>query len=86
MLGYPFPTQLRGARKISHGNVVKPTRERDLRRSLPGRKSLARLLSQYDRAADAPAPVSQYMVMLLRMWSRVRPPEGCPSTKAREIL
>jgi hypothetical protein len=40
MWGYPFPTQLRGARKISPGNVVKPTRERDLRRSLPGRKSL----------------------------------------------
>ena len=29
-------------------------------------------------------PVSQYSVMLSRMWSRVRPPDGCPSTKARE--
>jgi len=41
---------------------------------------------QYDRAAEAPVPVSQYIVMLSRIWSRVRPPEGCPSRKAREIL
>src|SRR5438105_3949937 len=31
--------------------------------------------SQYDRAAEAPVPVSQYTVMLSRMWSRVRPPD-----------
>jgi hypothetical protein len=42
--------------------------------------------SQYERAAEAPLAVSQYSVMLSRMWSRVRLPTGCPSTKAREIL
>ena len=31
-------------------------------------------------------PVSQYSVMLSRMWSRVRLPEGRPSTKARGDL
>ena len=31
-------------------------------------------------------PVSQYSVMLSRMWSRVRLPEGCPSTNARGDL
>ena len=63
-------------------------RERDRRRSLAGREAAAWAcpLSQYDRAAEAPVPVSQYSVMLSRMWSRVRLPEGCPSTKAREIL
>ena len=63
-------------------------RERDLRRSLAGRERLsrARPSSQYDRAAEAPVPVSQYSVMLSRMLSRVRLPAGSPSTKAREIL
>ena len=42
--------------------------------------------SQYDRAAEAPVPVSQYSVMLSRMWSGVRFPDGSPSTKAWEIL
>ena len=41
---------------------------------------------QYDRAAEAPVPVSQYTVMLSSTWSRVSPPDGWPSTKAREIL
>ena len=31
-------------------------------------------------------PVSQYSVMLSRMWLRVRPPEGWPPEKAREIF
>jgi len=44
------------------------------------------VFSQYDRAAEALVPVSRYSVMLSRMLSRVRPPEGCLSTKAREIL
>ena len=47
----------------------------------PAASAWARLLSQYERAAEAPVPVSQYTVMLSRMWSRVRPPDGCPSTK-----
>jgi len=38
--------------------------------------------SQYQRAADAPVPVSQYSVMSSRTWSRVR----LPSTNAREIF
>jgi hypothetical protein len=46
----------------------------------------ARASSQYDRAADAAVPVSQYSVMLSTMLSRVRLPAGSPSTKAREIL
>src|SRR5580704_14494809 len=84
--GYPFSTQLRGARKISPGNVVKPTGSETCGGACPAARAWARPLSQYDRAADAPVPPSQYTVMLSRMWSRVRPPEGCRSTKAREIL
>ena len=73
--------------KISPGNVVKPTgngppeepgRTRRLSRACPS--------SQYERAAETPVPVSQYIVMLSRMWSRVRLPAGSSSTKAREIL
>ena len=45
-----------------------------------------RPFSQYERAAEAPVPVSQYVVMLSRMWSRVRLPEGLPSTNALAIL
>jgi hypothetical protein len=44
------------------------------------------LVSQYHRADEAPVPVSQFRVMLSRMWSRVRLPVGCPSTNARDIL
>ena len=67
---------------------MKPTGTDDRRRSLAGRKRCgrARPSSQYDRAAEAPVPVSQYSVMLSRMLSRVRLPAGSPSTKAREIL
>ena len=43
-------------------------------------------ISQYSRADEAPVPVSQYSVMLSRIRSRVRPPEGVPSRKARAIL
>ena len=39
-VGDPFSTQLRGARKISPGERSEADRERDLRRSLPGRTSL----------------------------------------------
>src|SRR5215213_4763563 len=55
-------------------------RDRDLGRSLGGRgrDSGGSVALQYDRAADAPVPVSQYSVMLSRMWSRVRLPVGCP--------
>jgi len=50
------------------------------------RRLVSRLRTGGRVAAEAPVPVSQYSVMLSRMWSLVRPPEGCPSTKAREIL
>ena len=46
----------------------------------------ALLDSPVARAAEAPVPVSQYSVMLSRMWSRVRLPAGWPLRKAREIL
>jgi hypothetical protein len=57
-------------------------RDRDLGRGLAGRQAAwARPPSQYERAAEAPVPVSQYRVMLSRMWSRVRLPAGWPSTE-----
>ena len=66
---------------------MKPTGNRDRRRSLAGRAAPpARPVSQYHRAAEAPVPVSQYSVMLSTMLSRVRLPTGLPSTNAREIL
>ena len=40
--------------------------------------------TQYDRAADAAVPVSQYSVMLSTMLSRVRPPTGSSSNE-REV-
>ena len=66
-------------------------RNRDRRRSLAGRATQLGLrrssvASQYDRAAEAPVPVSQYSVMLSRMLSRVRLPAGFPSTNAPAIL
>jgi hypothetical protein len=73
-------------RQISPGKVVKPTGSLTSGRGFPAAAWAAWVFSQYDRAAEAPVPVSQYIVMLSRMWSRVRPPEGCPSRKAREIL
>ena len=81
-----FSTQLRGARKISPGNVVKPTGIETGGGALPAASAWSRPLSQYDRAAEAPVPVSQYSVMLSRIRSRVRLPAGCPSRKAREIF
>jgi hypothetical protein len=85
-LGYPVSTQLRGARKISSGKVVKPTGSETGGGAWPAAAAAARPLSQYDRAAEAPVPVSQYSVTLSRRWSRVRLPAGWPSTKAREIF
>ena len=85
-LGYAFSTQLRGARKISPGNVVKPTGSETSGGAWPAASAAARPFSQYDRAAEAPVPVSQYSVMLSTIRSRVRWPAGCPSRKAREIL
>src|SRR6266540_3942839 len=86
-LGYDCSTQLRGVRQISPGNVVKPNGiDGGGRGSRPAAGASGPYASQYDRAADAPVPLSQYSVMLSRMWSHVRLPEGRPSTKARAIL
>jgi len=65
---------------------VKPTGSLTGGEACPAAGAWARPCSQYDRAAEAPVPVSQYVVMLSRMWSRVSPPDGCPPVKAREIL
>ena len=46
----------------------------------------ARASSQYDRAADAAVPVSQYSVMLSTMVSRVRLPAGPAVDEGAEIL
>ena len=48
--------------------------------------AVLRAPSQYIRAAEVAVFVSQYSVMLSRILSRVSPPTGCPSTKAREIF
>ena len=79
---------VRGVAQISPGNVVKPTGTETGGGawSLASAAASARPSSQYDRAADAAVPVSQYSVMLSTMVSRVRLPTGSPSTKAREIL
>jgi len=71
---------------ISPGKVVNPTGSLTSGGACPAARAAACPISQYDRAAEAPVPVSQYSVMLSRMLSRVRPPEGCPPVKAREIL
>jgi len=52
----------------------------------PAAAAVLRTPSQYIRAAEVAVLVSQYSVMLSRMWSRVRPPEGGPPAKAREIF
>ena len=86
---YDPPTQLRGAAQISPGKVVKLTGTETSGGgawAAAAATAAAPYHSQYDLAADAPVPVSQYSVMSSRMWSRVRLPVGCPSTKAREIL
>ena len=87
-MGYDFSAQLRGVRQISPGNVVKPTGRETSGGAWPAASAAAWAcpFSQYDRAAEAPVPVSQYSVMLSRMWSRVRLPAGFPSTKALAIL
>ena len=51
-------TQLRGARKISPGNVVKPTGRETSGGTWPAARAWARPLSQYDRAAEAPVPAA----------------------------
>src|SRR4029079_6773215 len=84
--GYARSTQLRGVRQISPGNVVKPTGIETGVGAWPTARAFSCASSQYDRAAAAPVPVNQYSVMLSTMCSRVRPPEGCPSTKARAIF
>ena len=75
----------RGAEDLAGERGVSD-RERGRRRSGSGGACCGLSASQYDRAAEAPVPVSQYSVMLSRMWSLVRLPEGCPSTNARAIL
>src|SRR5262249_9570807 len=77
-VGWLFWPQLRGARRISRGKVVKPTGSLPCGGGCPAARAWARPLSQYARAAEAPVPVSQYRVMLSRMWLRVRFPDGCP--------
>ncbi len=64
------------ARKISPGNVVKPTGSLTSARGCPAAWAAACAFSQYDRAAEAPVPVSQYSVMLSTILSRVRWPAG----------
>ena len=85
-LGYARSTQLRGVRQISPGNVVKPTGIETGVGAWPAARAFSCPSSQYERAAEAPVPVSQYSVMLSTMCSRVRLPEGCLSTKARAIF
>jgi len=50
------------------------------------RAAMVRPCSQYSRADEVAVPVSQYRVMLSRIFSRVRLPTGCLSRKAREIF
>ncbi len=79
---------MRGALKISPGNVVKPTGTDTGGGVCPAAAASAWTcpLSQYALAAEAPVPVSQYIVMLSRMLSRVRLPDGFPSTNASRDL
>src|SRR4051794_19841909 len=80
-LAYAFSAQLRGARKSSSGKTLTATGTVTFR-------ALAKLpyprYSQYDFAVETPVLVSQNMVTLSRMSSRVRPP-STPSTKAGAI-
>jgi hypothetical protein len=52
----------------------------------PAAAAVLRAPSQYIRAAGAAVFVSQYSETLSRIASRVRPPEGWPAAKAREIF
>ena len=82
----PLDPAARGRDDLA-GEGGEADRDRDRRRSLPGsRRKGCGLCDQYDRAAEAPVPVSQYSVMLSTTLSRVRWPAGCLSRKAREIL
>ena len=85
-VGVGLSTQLRGAAKISPGNAVKPTGTETAGGVCPAASAAARPFSQYDLAAEAPVPVSQYSVMLSTSRSRVRCPAGSSSRKALEIL
>jgi hypothetical protein len=60
------------------GNTVKATGSETSGTGCPAAAAAPRALSECIRAAEVAVPVSQYSVMLSRMWSRVRPPEGCP--------
>jgi hypothetical protein len=77
-----------GAWKISPGKTVKPTGSFSSGGFFPDamRAAMLRPCSQYSRAEEVAVPVSQYRVMLSRTLSRVRPPEGRLSRKAREIF
>jgi hypothetical protein len=68
------------------GEAGEADRDLDWWGAWPAAWAAARPLSQYDRAAEAPVPVSQYRVMLSRIVSRLSWPAGWPSTKARAIL
>jgi hypothetical protein len=85
-VGEACSTQLRGDRQISSGKVVKPTGTEIAAGAWPAASAAARPLSQDDRAAEAPVPVSQYRVMLSTIVSRLRWPAGRSSRKAREIF
>ena len=75
-----------GYARSPRGTMVKPTGIETGGGAWPAARALSCPSSQYERAADAPVPVSQYSVMLSTMCSRVRLPEGCLSTKARAIF
>ena len=77
-----------GRRPYLAGERGEADRHLDRRRRLAAASAAASASasSQYDRAADAAVPVSQYSVMLSRMLSRVRLPTGLPSTKARDLV
>jgi hypothetical protein len=78
--------QPRGAWKISPGNTVKATGSETSGGSWPAAAAALRAPSQYIRAAEVAVFVGQYSVRLSTILSRVRPPAGCPSTKARETF
>jgi hypothetical protein len=86
--GVDHLAQLRGEAQSSPGNVVKPTGTWAGGGAWPAARAAAtnRPNFQYQRAAEAPVPVSQYSVMLSSMVSRVRLPTGWRSTNVRETL
>jgi hypothetical protein len=68
------------------GDTVKAAGSETSGGGCPAAAAVLRPPSQYIRAAEVAVFVTQYSVMLSRMWSRVRPPESCPPVKAREIF